>query len=97
MKAIWSFVATSYKKSSCNGIGGTIKCFLTRESLQLGLGNTFINVENVLEFCQSRIEKYHLSYWKKENLSTSRQNLQPCFSQAKTITGTHGFHFYFHY
>lgn len=51
LKAVWSFVATSYEKSSCNGIGGTIKCFLTRESLQFGHGNTFNNVENVLEFC----------------------------------------------
>ena len=32
--ASWSFYATSYGKSPCDGIGGTVKCKITRASLQ---------------------------------------------------------------
>lgn len=94
LKGCWSFFATSHGKSPCDGIGGTVKRLLTRESLQLGPGNTITNVQKVLEFCQSRIENIFFFLLKKESLSTCRQQLESRFSQAKTVPGTRSFHFF---
>lgn len=92
IKACWSFFATSHGKSPCDGIGGTVKRLLTRESLQTGSKNVITSVERVMEFCQSRIEKISFYLLRKEHLSVCRQNLESRFSQAKTVPGTRSFH-----
>lgn len=93
LKACWSFFATSHGQSPCDGIGGTVKRFLTRESLQLGpTGNTITNVDKVFALCQCRIDKISFFLLRKENLSTCRQQLESRFSQAKTVPGTRSFH-----
>lgn len=92
LKGCWSFFATSHGKSPCDGIGGTVKRLLTRESLQVGPANAIMTVAKVMEFCQSRIEKISFFLLRKEHLSVCRQNLEVRFSQAKTVPGTRSFH-----
>ena len=57
IKACWSFFATSHGKSLCDGIGGTVKRVITRESLQLGPGNTINSVDKVYELCNLKVHK----------------------------------------
>ena len=52
IKAIWSFFATSHGKSSCNGIGGTIKRLTAIESLQRVCKDQILTAEDMAKFFQ---------------------------------------------
>ena len=51
--ASWSFFATSHGKSPCDGIGDTVKCKITRASLQRPLSNQILSFSAVEELCSS--------------------------------------------
>lgn len=54
LKASWAFFATSHGKSPCDGIGGTVKRLVGKESLQRITGDVIDSAEKVLNFCKSR-------------------------------------------
>lgn len=92
LRASWSFFATSHGKSPCDGIGGTVKRLVAKESLQTSSGSAIDSVEKVFHFCKTKIENIHFWLLKKETLSETRQHLENRFKQAKTVPGTRSYH-----
>ena len=48
----WEFLATSYGKSPCGGIGGTFKHLVTQSSFQ---NNHILNVNLIYDLCVNKI------------------------------------------
>ena len=51
--ASWGYFATSHGKSPCDGIGETVKCAVTKESLQKPTDQKIISCVHMFNFCQS--------------------------------------------
>ena len=51
ISAEWVFFATSYCKSTCNGIGGTVKPHLAKQSIQRSLNNQSIELQYNTKTC----------------------------------------------
>ena len=92
LRAPWAFFATSHGKSPCDGIGGTVKRLAVKASLQIERRGAIDTAEKLYNFCTGNITGIKFWLIKKEEMSVSRQELQACFSAAKTIPGTRGFH-----
>lgn len=92
LEASWSFFATSHGKSPCDGIGGTVKRLITKESLQRCLDNQILTVDEVFNFCATRIEQIQFTLIRMEVLQDLRLMLSERFSGIKAIPGTRGFH-----
>ena len=90
--ATWAFFATSHGKSPSDGIGGTVKRLVTRESLQRDRGNPINNVDRMYDFCITNFQKIVFYNLKKEKICETRQELEERFSTAKTVPGTRSFH-----
>ena len=50
--AEWTFFATSHGKSPCDGIGGNIKCTVTKASLQRPCNDQILTQHNYLSFAR---------------------------------------------
>ena len=58
IKATWSFFATGYGKSPCNGIGGTIRLtnrLTAKENFHWVYQNQIITAEDMTKFCQEKV------------------------------------------
>ena len=53
IEADWNFFATSYGKSPCDAIGGTVKRVTARASLQRPRGNQILTLLEMFEFCST--------------------------------------------
>ncbi|KAJ8884164.1 hypothetical protein PR048_016021 [Dryococelus australis] len=82
LEASWTFSATSDGKSQCDGIGGTLKSLVTKESFQRCLDNRITKIDEPINFRLVR----------KELLQEVRQEFSGCFLKVKTTPGTLGFH-----
>ena len=54
--AEWVFFATSHGKSLCDGIGGFVKRYVAKYSLQIPLNNQILNYKAVLALCTHEIK-----------------------------------------
>ena len=50
----WTFSATSYRKCTCDGIGGTLKWLTARASLQRPFSNQILTAKQVLSFVKKK-------------------------------------------
>ena len=50
--ASWVFFATSHGKSPCDGIGGTVKRAVTKESLKKAADQQIISCVHMFNFCK---------------------------------------------
>lgn len=62
--AEWIFFATSHGKSSCDGIGGTVKRVTARASLQRPREKHILTPKDMFEFCSttSRLSNIHFFF-----------------------------------
>ena len=51
INATWNFFATSHGKSACDGVGGTVKRMLTKESLTRIRENQITTAQDAFSFC----------------------------------------------
>ena len=56
LDAKWNFFATSDGKQPCDGIGGTVKRIVAKESLQRPTSKQILSTEIMFEYCKSAIE-----------------------------------------
>ena len=94
LDAIWSFFATSYGKSPCDGIGGTVKRKIARTSLQRPLTNQILSFDAVKEFCNDSITGItFISIYKKDMVQV-REVLESRYALGDTVSGTRScYHF----
>ena len=53
----WHFFATSHGKSSCDGIGGTVKRSVAKASLQRVFERQILTPEDMFEYCNENFSK----------------------------------------
>ena len=94
IKATWSFFATSNEKSSCNGIGGTIKRLTARESLQRVYQDRILTVEDMTKFCQEKVLGITTIFICTQVVQQRRDSMKERYQLAKTIPGTRSYHYF---
>lgn len=63
------FFAENHGKSSCDGIGGTVKRLVAKESLHIFFwGKIIDSVDKVFSYCTTKVENIHFWLLKKEAL-----------------------------
>lgn len=87
-----AFLCTIHDKSPYDGIGGTVKRLIVKESLQRCFIDQINSVQKVLNFCSLHIKNIRYRLLLKQNIQKKRNIIEDCFSKAKTIPGTQGFH-----
>ena len=92
LNAEWIFFATSHGKSPCDGIGGTVKRYVAKRSLQRPLCDQIITYEAMLELCIKEIKGIKFYGISKERMKIVRNILLPRFQSGKTVPGTRIYH-----
>ena len=90
--AKWNFFATSHGKQPCDGIGGTVKRMVAKESLQRTTDQQILSTESMYEFCNSFVQGVNFILIEKEEIDKERRSLTKRFKDATTIPGTRSFH-----
>lgn len=88
MKCSCYFFATSHGKSPCDGIGGTLKRFVTKTSLQRLYKDQIVTASQIYELCRECLKGISVFYVSKEDIRQVRNFLCGCFESAKTNPGT---------
>ena len=88
----WSFFATSHGKSTCDGVGGTVKRITSRASLQRPFDNQILSAVEMFKFCKEEIKGINFKFIPKETMEVTRANLETRFLNAKTLPGTRSYH-----
>jgi hypothetical protein len=60
--AEWHFFVTSHGKSACDGVGGTLKRFATKASLQRPYNGQIMTSHQVYEWAQSSIHNLNFDF-----------------------------------
>lgn len=92
--AEWHFFATSHGKSSCDGIGGTVKRLVARASLQAATTDQILTPQQLFEWAVANIHgiKFFFVSTKDIHLHESSFALEERYSTVKTIPGTRSHH-----
>ena len=89
----WYFFATSHGKSSCDGIGGTVKRSVAKASLQRIDKNQILTSEDMFNYCTEHLSnKIKFFYTTNEEIEASTRKLNERFSESLQIPGTRKFH-----
>ena len=94
IKARWHFFATSHGKSTCDGIGGTVKRLISRASLQATIKDQILTPLSLFKWATEHIRNIHFIYCSSEKIDRNNMNfsLNERFSKARTVTGTRSHH-----
>lgn len=87
------YFETSHGKSTCDGLGGTVKRAAARASLQMQADQQITTPKELAEWCQmsGRLPNITVKYSPKIEYEEATVFLQDRFSKAKTIPGTKKF------
>ena len=89
---MWSFFATSHGKSTCNGIGGTVKRITSGASLQRPFDSQILIAIDMFKFCNEEIKGIKFKFISKETMEVTRASLKTRLLDAKTVPGTRSYH-----
>lgn len=92
LEAEWNFFATSHGKSTCDGIGGTVKRLAARASLQQPVDNQILTPHQLYSWCCDNIINIKFFFVTNNEVASKKAYLQERFDTAKTITGTRDNH-----
>lgn len=92
--AEWHFFATSHGKSSCDGIGGTVKRLAARASLQAATCDQILDPQQLFEWASANIHGIHFFFLSTEDIQSHESSfaLENRYSTVKTIVGTRSHH-----
>ena len=85
LECVWNFFATSHGKSTCDGIGGTVKRLTAKARLQRQTCGQIVNAEEMFKFCKTEIKGIEFIYTSNETVVGVREMLSDRFSRARTI------------
>ena len=89
----WHFFATAYGKSACDGIGGTVKRAMARESSRRLYADQIMSALAMFSFLMEKFETtIQFLLVEKEEVRKTSARLNARFSVARTIAGTRQFH-----
>ena len=91
-EATCSFFATSHGKSSCDGIGGTLKCVTAQSSLHMRNSEQILSAERMFDFCNSEINEIHFILIRKEEIDDVRKYLKLRYTMGSIVPGTRTYH-----
>ncbi|GBN24851.1 hypothetical protein AVEN_37375-1 [Araneus ventricosus] len=95
LKSEWHFFATSHSKSSCDGIGGTVKRLAARTSLHRPYNNQILTAKDLFSFCTATITNIKFFFVPSINVIEVESKLQQRFNEVPTaILGTRNYHCY---
>ncbi|GBM33984.1 hypothetical protein AVEN_263222-1 [Araneus ventricosus] len=95
LKSEWHFFATSHGKSSCDGIGGTVKRLAARTSLHRPYNNQILTAKDLFSFCTATITNIKFFFVPSVNVIEVESKLQQQFNEVPTaILGTRNYHCY---
>ncbi|GBN96229.1 hypothetical protein AVEN_174177-1 [Araneus ventricosus] len=95
LKSEWHFFATSHGKSSCDGIGGTVKRLAARTSLHRPYNNQILTAKDLFSFCTATITNIKFFFVPSVNVIEVENKLQQRFNEVPTaILGTRNYHCY---
>ncbi|XP_044591487.1 uncharacterized protein LOC123269717 [Cotesia glomerata] len=92
--AEWHFFATAHGKGPCDGIGGTIKRYAARASLQLAVDKQITMPEELFEWTSDpdNLPNIITKFSPEEDYKTAVNDLNERFLKIKPITGTQQLH-----
>ena len=83
----WNFFATSHGKQLCDGISGTVKRIVSKESLQRSTTKQILSTESMFEYCKYAIEGIKFIMVEKKKVEV-RRSLTMRFENASTVPET---------
>lgn len=89
VSAEWNFFATSHGKSSCDGVGGTVKRLAAHASLQ---GTLITTPKELYEWAKCNIHGIRFSFTSIEEHENEAHELNSRFFSLKTVPGTRNIH-----
>lgn len=92
IKAEWHFFATSHGKSTCDGIGGTVKRLAARESLHKVFNDQIMTPRQLFDWAKQSISSMHFIYSTTQEHQNEEVLLRDRISSAKVIVGTQKLH-----
>ena len=92
MDTEWIFFATSHGKSPCDGVGGFVKCYVKKRSLQRLLHDQILSYQTMLDLCVREIPSITFFGVSQEEMVNVRADLEDCFAKSKTVPGTRSSH-----
>ena len=92
MDVEWVFFATSLGKSPCGDVGGFIKCYVAKCSLQRHLHDQILSYQSVLDLCVREIPSITFSGVSQEEMVEVRADLEYHFAKSKTMPRTRSNH-----
>ena len=92
LDAEWTFFATIHRKSPCDGIGGVVKRYVAKRSLQRPLNNQILDYKAFIELCKEEIKGITFFDISQSRMTDVRESLKIRFSKGKTIPGTRSCH-----
>jgi len=90
--AEWIFFATSHGKSPCDGVGGFVKRYVAKRSLQRPLKDQIVSYESMLDLCVSELREIIFYGISQDEMVPVRESLKERFSKSKTVPGTRSSH-----
>ena len=88
------FSATSHGKSPCDGIGGFVKRYVAKCSLQRPLHNQILSYRSMLDLCVREIPSITFFSESQEEMVNVRADLEDRFAKSKTVPGTRSTHYF---
>ena len=89
---VWNFFATSHGKSSCDGIGGTVKRLATKASLQRLIDNQILNASDIYKFCNDNIKGISFCIVNDDTMNNICTSLVERFQAVTTVPSTRSYH-----
>ena len=90
--AEWHFSATSHGKGACYVLGGTVKRFATKASLQRPYEEQIMTPFQLYEWASSNIPGVSFDYCSVVEYNTESKDLERRFGTCRTIPGTRRLH-----
>ena len=88
----YNFIATSHGKSTCDGLGGTLKRLAAKASLQRPLQDQITNARELFLWAEKELKNMNVCYVDADSILEEEKLLTERYSQAIPITGTQKFH-----
>ena len=88
----WHFYATSHGKNACDGIGGSVKRYVAKASLQRVTTNHILSPEKFFSYCEENIKGITFIYTSKLEINIVNNKLQERYLKCVTLKGTRGYH-----
>ena len=92
MDAKWILFATSHGKSPCDGVGGFVKRYVAKRSLQRPLHDQILSYQSMLDLCAREIPSVTIFGVNQKEMVNVRADLENRFAKSETVPGTRSSH-----